>query len=79
MLIHECIECRALSINRIAADDESATIIPVFRESLTSGHQVHALCEQQGIITLKAEDIKIIHAQLYGRYTEIPVISWIEI
>ena len=78
MLIHECMECRALSINRIAADDDSATIIAVFRESLTTGHQVHAICEQQGIITLKAKDTKIIHTQLYGHYTEIPIISGIE-
>ena len=79
MLIHECIECRALSINRIAADDDSATILAIFRESLVLSHYVHAECEQQGIITLKAKDVEIIHTQLYGQYTEIPIISWIEV
>src|SRR5262245_51293735 len=39
MLIHECMECAALSINRIAADDDSESILRVFQESL--GHSHH--------------------------------------
>src|SRR5918996_3785658 len=34
MLIHACVECKALSINRIAADDDSETILSIFHESL---------------------------------------------
>src|SRR5512146_1804775 len=41
MLIHECIECRTLSINRIAADDDSETVMAVFRESFALVYQVH--------------------------------------
>jgi hypothetical protein len=36
MLIHECVECRTLSINRIAADDDSETSW-LFSESFTLG------------------------------------------
>src|SRR5512138_3138128 len=47
MLIHQCIECGSLSINRIAADDDSATIIAVFQASMED--PIQALCEEYGI------------------------------
>ena len=76
MLIHECVECKSLSINRIAADDNPEAVLSVFETSLTFSHQIQALCEQHGIVTLNAEDIEILYAQLYGRNTEIPAILW---
>jgi len=76
MLIHECVECRTLSINRIAADDDSETVIAVFQESFTLGQQVQAVCQQYGILILKAEDVGIVQTQLYGQAVEIPAISW---
>jgi len=75
MLIHECAECRTLSINRIAADDDSATVFAVFQESLTHGHELHTICMQYGIVPLNAEDREIVYTQLYGRYVEVPVIN----
>jgi hypothetical protein len=76
MLIHECIECMTLSINRIAADDDSATVIAVFENSFTLGYQVHATCQTNGIVLLNAEDEAIVHTQLYGYQIEIPTFSW---
>src|SRR5262245_49834492 len=52
MLIHECVECRSLSINRIAADDDSEMVMTVFQESLTLGHQIHTLYQEHGIVIL---------------------------
>src|SRR5512138_3845613 len=66
MLIHECIECQALSINRIAADDDSDNVMAVFEKSLTLAHPVHALCQENGIIILNAADSQVVHTQLYG-------------
>ncbi len=71
MLIHECIECKVLSINRIAADDDSESVMAIFQESFALGHQAYALCQSYGIALLNAEHIKIVHTQLYGRATEI--------
>ena len=48
MLIHECVECKVLSINRIAADDDLATILAVFEESLTHAHDLQAKCTPYG-------------------------------
>lgn len=75
MLIHQCVECRSLSLNRIAADDDSETIMAVFQASLTVGHQIHALCQEYGIVMLRADDMRIVHKQLYGHRTELSVIS----
>ena len=76
MLVHECSGCKALSINRNAADDDSGTIMAVFQESLVLDQQLHTLCQEHGIVMLKAEDLKIVQTQLYGRSAEIPVFSW---
>jgi RNHCP domain-containing protein len=75
MLIHECVECKILSINRIAADDDSETVITVFYKSLKFGSEIHSLCLQNGITLLEAEDSQIVYTQLYGRYREIPVLE----
>ena len=76
MLIHECIECKTLSINRIAADDDSETVIAVFQESFTLGHQMHALCQQYGIAILNAEHTETVYTQLYGHTEAIPAMNW---
>lgn len=76
MLIHQCTECRALSINRIAADDDSETVMAVFRESFKFGPMLHALCQEQGIVMLRLEEAKIVYTQLYGNQAEIPMVAW---
>jgi len=71
MLIHECVECKSLSINRIATDDDPDAVLSVFRSSLTVSRS--APYEQHGIVTLNADDMEIVHAQLYGRNIELSV------
>lgn len=74
MLVHECVNCGALSINRIAADDDASTILAVFQASL--GDPIHVRCEAQGIRTLKAADLSVIQRQLYGSRAEVAVPAW---
>lgn len=76
MLIHQCSDCKVLSINRIAADDDSGTVMAVFQGSLLPGHQPPGLCQEYGIVILREEDIQLVHTQLYGRYAKIPAMSW---
>jgi hypothetical protein len=73
MLIHQCVECGSLSINRIAADDDAATLMDVFETSVE--HQIHTVCEANGIAALKRTDSAAINKQLLGR-NEIPVPAW---
>ncbi len=76
MLIHECVECKALSINRIAADDDSATVMTVFQESFRLSPELRTQCQQQGIVLLNANNIEMVCTQLYGRSVEIPAMCW---
>jgi hypothetical protein len=64
MLIHQCIECGTLSINRIAADDDPSRMIAVFRG--TMGNGIQTVCEQHGILLLRANDTDVLYKQLYG-------------
>lgn len=76
MLIHECIDCKTLSINRIAADDDSAAVMTVFEKSFTLSSQTHTQCQEHGIVILNVEDTEIVRTQLYGHCVEIPSLSW---
>jgi hypothetical protein len=76
MLIHQCLECQTLSINRIAADDDAVTVMDVFKRSFTLAHQVQLLCQENGIVTLSIEDTEIVRTQLYGHYVEVHALSW---
>ena len=70
MLIHRCIECGTLSINRIAADDHPDSVMDVFHQSRLLSRPIRAECESQGIFLL--EEQKSIAIQLYGK----PVFEW---
>lgn len=70
MLIHECIECNTLSINRIAADDDPESIMAVFHESLLDNCQLQSLCQKQGIALLGADQNGLVYTQLYGHNTK---------
>jgi hypothetical protein len=66
MLIHQCIECQTLSINRIAADDDAATIMNVFYQSVDSVALSEMLYQKHGIVLLQREDLQVVSGQLYG-------------
>lgn len=67
MLIHECMECNGLSINRIAADDDSESILALFHDSQMDSYRIKQRCEQQGIELLGMEWYKLVYRQLYGQ------------
>lgn len=74
MLIHECTECRTLSINRIAADDDPESILSVFQNSPRDGLQHHR-CRQQGIEMFGKGESKIVYEQLYGQNAALLITS----
>ena len=75
MLIHACIECGSLSINRIAADDDSESILDVFKASLQNSYQLRARVEADGIIILNTEDNELVRNQLFGQNAEMPIFA----
>jgi hypothetical protein len=64
MLIHQCVDCETLSINRIASDDDAATLMTVFNTSIEN--HIHSLCDRHGILALQANDHDVLNRQLYG-------------
>ena len=74
MLIHQCIECGTLSINRIAADDHPDSVMDVFHQSRALSRQLRLECESQGILVI--EDEESINLQLYGGRIELPAFEW---
>ena len=76
MLVHVCTECNALSINRVAADDDPAAIMSVFQASASLGHPMYVLAQQHGISILTERDASIVQSQLYGRVVEIRASGW---
>lgn len=73
MLIHQCMDCGALSINRIAADDDASTLLAVFHSSIEN--RIHSRCEGQGIRALQENDLDSLYKQLYGG-RQVPVPAW---
>jgi hypothetical protein len=65
MLIHACEGCGTISINRIAADDDTKTVFAIFQSSLNINH--HCFYDQYDIEMLNAEDTEVIYTQLYGQ------------
>jgi hypothetical protein len=74
MLIHLCVECGTLSINRIAADDHPDSVMDVFDQSQALSRPLRAEIESQGIFLL--EEAEIIQLQLFGGQIEVPALEW---
>jgi hypothetical protein len=70
MLVHLCTDCGALSINRIAADDDAVRIL----ESLGRPPKTLAQeCLVQGITLLAEHDSAVVEEQLFGG--KVPVMA----
>jgi len=67
MLIHRCLDCGRLSINRIAADDDPATILSIFEGSLSHGTNPQSRMISQGILLLTEEHRSLVQVRLFGR------------
>lgn len=63
MLVHRCVDCGKLSINRIAADDRVDRLKELFHASFDWAVDIPA---NSGIRLLSKEDAWLIDRQLYG-------------
>jgi hypothetical protein len=70
MLVHLCIECGALSINRIAADDDAHRILEVLEFSNGLRKEVAASLKDSGIRLLSYENLEAVTRQLFGEYQQ---------
>ena len=66
MLIHRCLGCGKLSINRIAADDNSERLLSVFDHSGEMDSYLLGRFEEQGIRLLGRNDLNLVLSRLFG-------------
>ena len=67
MLIHRCVECGKLSINRIAADDFADTLFEVYEDSWKMAPFIRRQLAAGGILALRAAELPIVKARLFGK------------
>lgn len=66
MLIHACIECNNLSINRIAADDLADQIYEVYLQSLDLKKEIRRQLASRQILLLSENHKLLMQARLFG-------------
>jgi hypothetical protein len=66
MLVHQCISCGKLSLNRLAADDDGQTVLEVFRRSMELDACTKLHLERCGIGLLQGADVNQVATQLFG-------------
>lgn len=67
MLVHLCTDCSRISINRLAADDVSATMIEVYEDSLTASIWLQEQMDDIGITLLDSNSKELVYRQLFGQ------------
>lgn len=64
MLIHQCLQCGKLSINRIAGDDNSYSLLKIFEHSINMPTNLRKKLLKQGIEALTKKDKQEIKKQV---------------
>jgi hypothetical protein len=67
MLIHLCQECTKVSINRIAADDDSREVVKVFEASSSMDSELRKRIEAEDIEVFGPEHTQEVRTQLFGK------------
>lgn len=66
MLVHRCLGCGDVSINRIAADDDLQKLLAVLECPPMDVRNLSEVCQAQGITLLTGKDRFLLHAGLFG-------------
>lgn len=66
MLIHDCMGCEKISINRLAADDNEPLTISVYDLSCLMASKTKRMLQEQGIYVADISDYQAVMEQLFG-------------
>jgi hypothetical protein len=69
MLVHQCAHCSDFSINRIAADDDSETLLDVFGASCALPKRTLDMLLENEIEVLPPSSLPVLQLQLFGIIT----------
>lgn len=67
MLVHVCLECGKISINRIACDDDADVIFECFEQSLQMPAGLGSRLEAGGVELLGKDKRELVILRLFGR------------
>jgi hypothetical protein len=67
MIIHQCQDCGGFSINRLAADDQTETVMQLFKQSQDLSSDIKESLQAQKIELLIEKDAAEIKNQLFGK------------
>ena len=67
VLIHHCLYCDSISINRLAADDDPEQVLNVFLQSVNMDRHILYLIRKNRIQCLGIDSLPLVEAQLFGR------------
>jgi len=67
MIIHSCLDCGKISINRIAADDDLENLNHLFTRTLAFEPALKVKLENDGILVLTAANKDVVRARLFGK------------
>lgn len=67
MLVHVCDDCRKISINRVAADDDNEMILSIFQASSQLDQSTRRILTENQISFLNAPDAALVTRRLFGR------------
>lgn len=67
MIVHECVRCNKLSVNRIAADDDEKEIMNAFDRSFTLDDTTKKRLENSDMDIAKESDREELNNQLFGK------------
>ncbi len=71
MIVHRCIACETVIINRIAADDSAAALLALYDDSAAIVAALQAELAGSGVAILTADDSDLVWRRLFGnRYEE---------
>jgi hypothetical protein len=66
MLIHVCMGCDKISINRLARDDLDNLVLDIFENSKQMSSGLRERCQQGDIYIMNDTDKEELHRQLFG-------------
>lgn len=66
MIIHHCVECGKVSVNRIAADDDAENILDIYIRSLRMDARLKMWITNSGIQALTDADEDLVRRRLFG-------------
>jgi hypothetical protein len=67
MLVHLCIDCGKVSLNRFAADDDVDKVWGIFASPSGQAGQILTLVQESGVNPLDLTASDLVRAQLFGR------------